>query len=627
MNAKELDTNFSYDGNDLGAIYTKERTVCKVWAPSATSVKVMLYTKGDGETLYKTIDMKALQRGIWECQIPGDAHGLYYTYLVNVDGQENEVVDIYAKAAGVNGNRGMIVDLERTNPEGFENDIRPAFSGNETDAIIYEVHIRDISIDVASGIEKKGKFLGLTQKGTKNSNGNKTGLDHIVDLGVTHVQIQPSYDYATVDETNLDTKQYNWGYDPKNYNVPEGSYSTDPYDGTVRVKEMKEMVMALHKAGLRVNMDVVYNHTFNIEDSWFHKTVPDYYHRLNEDGTYSDGSGCNNETASDHVMMRKYIVDSVVYWAKEYHIDGFRFDLMGIHDIETMKAVREALDKVDPSIMVYGEGWSGGTVAYDYDKLAMKKNMLQLDRVGAFNDDIRDSIKGNVFLNKDRGFANGKDGMEEHIKFSVVGAIDHPQVKDEFEAWANEPTQSINYVSCHDNYTLWDKLLLSNDDSSDEVRIRMYKLCAAIVLTAQGVPFFLAGEELLRTKYGEENSYCSSDEINSIKWDEKDKVNEVYEYYKGLITFRKSHQQLRLNKASQIIEKLRFLENQNKNVVSYEIENVLVVYNANKEAVEYTLPEGNWSMYINADKAGCETLGEYSGKIKLEGISANVFVK
>lgn len=633
-----MDFTYVYEGNDLGAIYSKEKTSFRVWAPMASEVVLKLYEEGNGDNLIDTVPMTSAEGGTWFCEKSGDMHGIYYTYLVTNNGKTEEVVDIYAKGVGVNGTRGMILDMKRTNPDGFEEDVRPAFSkeakGGETDAIIYEVHYRDLTADKSSGIQHVGKFLGLAERGTVNGDGLTTGLDHILELGVTHVQIQPSYDYATVDEAREDVGQYNWGYDPKNYNVPEGSYSTDPFHGEVRIREMKKMIQTLHKCGLRVNMDVVYNHTYNIADSWFHKIVPDYYHRKAEDGTYSDGSACGNETASDHAMMRKYMVDSVVYWAKEYHIDGFRFDLMGIHDMETMRAIRAALNEIDPSIMVYGEGWSGGTVALPYEKLAMKKYTYLMEGVGAFSDDIRDGIKGNVFLDKDKGFANGKDGMEEIIKFSVVGATKHPQVT--CEAWAGEPGQSINYVSCHDNYTLWDKLAIANEEDSLEDRIRMNKLAAAIVLTAQGVPFMLAGEELLRSKPGidgkqkyVENSFCSPDEVNSIKWSQKKDVLSVFEYYKGLIAFRKAHASLRLHKADDIRKRLRFiaLDETIKNVVAYCVDEIIVVYNANKEAVSLALPEGKWDIYIDGNSAGCEKLATVENTCNIQPISATVLVK
>ena len=641
-----FDEELAYDGDDLGAVYTKEKTTFRIWAPTAVEVSLNLYEQGDGDNLMETIPMTADVKGTWVCEKTGDLNGVYYTYSVKIGNKVNEVVDLYARSAGVNGNRGEILDLEATNPDGFDADVRPAFS-NATDAVIYELHIRDLSSDASSGIQNTGKFLGLTERGTKNSEGLATGLDHILDLGVTHVQILPSYDYATVDETKLDTAQFNWGYDPKNYNVPEGSYSTDPYHGEVRVNEMKQMIQTLHENGIRVNMDVVYNHTYNLADSWFQKTVPDYYYRKNGDN-YSNGSGCGNETASERAMMRKYIVDSVVYWATEYHVDGFRFDLMGVHDLDTMKAVREALDQVDPSIMVYGEGWTGGESALPEAQQATKNHTYQLDRVGAFSDDIRDGIKGNVFDSLDKGFVSGKEGMEESIKFSVVAATPHPQVmisKNDKKStnWSGQPGQSINYISCHDNLTFWDKLAISNADDSEAARVKMNKLGGAIILTSQGVSFMQAGEEMLRSKPNEksesgfdENSYCSPDATNSIKWDNKGNVIDTYEYYKGLIAFRKAHSALRMTTATDIQNTLTFMSGLDANVVAYTIkgeeqgetaQNIAVIYNGNPDAVTVNLPAGAWDICVNGEKAGCESLGTAEGSVTVEGISAMVLVQ
>ena len=641
-----FDEEMAYDGDDLGAVYMKDKTTFKLWAPTASEVSLNLYEQGDGDNLLETIPMTSGEKGTWSCEKQGDLNGVYYTYSIKIGNKTNEAVDLYARTTGVNGDRGMVVDLAATNPEGFENDVRPAFE-NATDAVIYELHIRDLSSDASSGITNTGKFLGLTETGTINSDGLLTGLDHIRDLGVTHVQILPSYDYATVDETKLDTAQFNWGYDPKNYNVPEGSYSTDPYHGEVRVNEMKQMVQALHANGIRVNMDVVYNHTYNIEGSWFQKTVPDYYYRKVGD-SYSNASGCGNETASDRAMVRKYIVDSVVYWATEYHIDGFRFDLMAVHDIETMNAVRAALDEIDPSIMVYGEGWTGGDCAISSSQQALKANIAKIERVGAFSDDIRDAIKGNVFDALDKGFVNGSDGMEESIKFGVVAATPHPQVilsKNEkgTKSWAGQPGQSINYISCHDNLTFWDKLAISNADDSEETRIKMNRLGSAIILTSQGVPFFQAGEEMLRSKPSDksetgfdENSYCSPDATNSLKWDNKFNVIETYEYYKGLIAFRKAHGALRMTTTSDIQNSITFMSGLDANVVGYTItgkpnnetaEKIIVIYNANDTAVDVKLPAGAWDICINGEKAGTESIGMAEGTVSVEAISAMVLVQ
>lgn len=646
QDAEYLDDALKYDGNDLGAVYGKDKTVFKLWAPTASGVRLNLYEKGDGGLPVETVDMTAGEKGTWFCEKSGDLNGVYYTYSVTVGSQTNETADLYARAAGVNGNRGMVIDLDATNPEGFENDIRPAFE-NATDAVIYEIHVRDLSSDASSGICNVGKFLGFTETGTKNSDGLATGLDHIKDLGVTHIQILPSFDYATVDETKTDTAQFNWGYDPKNYNVPEGSYSTDPCHGEVRVKEMKQMVQALHANGIRVNMDVVFNHTYNIEDSWFQKTVPDYYYRK-AGGSYSNASGCGNETASERAMMRKYIVDSVVYWAREYHIDGFRFDLMAVHDIDTMNAVRAALDEVNPTIMVYGEGWTADNAGIPSSEQALKRNMAKMEGVGAFSDDIRDAVKGNVFDALDRGFVNGRSGMEERIKFSIAGAVPHPQIMasqkgNVGKSWAAAPSQSINYVSCHDNLTFWDKLAISNADDSEEIRIKMNKLGIAIVLTSQGVPFFQAGEEMLRSKPSDksdtgfdENSYISPDSTNSIKWDNKAKAYDVYEYYKGLIAFRRAHGALRMTKAADIRNNLVFMGGLDANVVAYIISNkpnnetaekLIVIFNANRNAVNVWLPSGEWDICVNGATAGTAPIGTAAGSVSVDGISAMALVQ
>lgn len=641
-----LDNDFFYDGNDLGAVYTKEKTGFKVWAPTAADVKVRLYRAGNGDNLIEELQMTLQDKGVWFCEKQGNLQGMYYTYQIQIGSKINEAVDLYARTTGVNGNRAMILDLASTNPEGFENDVRPE-QKNDTDAIIYELHVRDLSADVSSGIKMRGKFLGLTETGTKNPEGLSTGLDHIKELGVTHVQLLPVYDYATVDESKPDVPQFNWGYDPQNYNVPEGSYSTDPYHGEVRVKELKQLIKTLHENGIRVNMDVVYNHTFNITDSNFQKTVPDYYYRKKQ-GIYTNGSGCGNEVASERAMVRKYIVDSVVYWAKEYHMDGFRFDLMAVLDTDTINAVRKALDEIDPSIMVYGEGWTGGESALEPEKQTLKRNIKQVTPIGAFNDDIRDGIKGNVFYPYDKGFVNGKTGMEENIKFGVVGATEHSQVQTsqnekKSTSWAQNPGQSINYASCHDNLTLWDKLAITNADDREEDRRRMNKLSSAIILTSQGVPFFQAGEEMLRSKPSaackdtfEENSYASPDSTNSIKWDNKGSVWDVFAYYQGLIAFRKAHHALRMTRTAQIQANLTFLENLPDNVVAYTIKGkangetadwLLVVYNANPKPITIELPAGEWNICVNGEKAGTALLGKAKGKLEVAEISCYALVQ
>ena len=643
FSSQAFEEKFTYEGEDLGAAYSAEKTVFKVWAPTAEQVKLNLYKEGEGDCLTESVDMKADVNGTWVYEAAGDRKGVYYTYTVKVNGEEKEAVDPYAKAVGVNGNRGMVVDLAQTNPEGFEKDKRVTLE-NKTDAVIYELHVRDLSSDASSGISKEhqGKFLGLTETGTTNKDGLATGLDHIKDLGVTHVHLLPSFDYATVDESVENSTQFNWGYDPKNYNVPEGSYATNAADGAVRVKEFKEMVQTLHENGLGVVMDVVYNHTFNTDDSSFQKIVPDYYYRMNENG-YSNASGCGNETASERSMMRKFMVDSVVYWAKEYHVDGFRFDLMGIHDIETMKEIRKALDEIDPSIIIYGEGWTGGDSTLDETKRAVKKNISLVEGVAAFSDDIRDGIKGNVFDALDQGFVNGGEGMENAIRYSVLGATQNDQVDyDSYEkskgAWAGNPTQTINYVSCHDNLTIWDKLATSNPDDSKEDRVKMNELAAAICFTSQGIPFIQAGEEMLRSKPLEdggvsENSYNLPDYTNSLKWDTKAENMEVYNYYKGLIDLRKANPAFRLTTTEAVQDSIQFQDTDQKQLVAYTIddkesgESVYVAYNASKEERTLTLPEGKWHVYVQGNTAGTQVLDTVSEKVTISPISATVLVK
>ena len=645
FSTEEFQKAFTYEGDDLGAVYTADSTKFRVWAPTASQVQVRFFEKGTGKNTIETASMQKDVNGTWIYEASGDRKNQYYTYLVTVDGVTKEAVDPHARTTGANGKRAMIVDLDSTDPEGFDGDTRPAFE-NPTDAVIYELQLRDLSVDDSSGIEHKGKFLGLTETGTKNEDGMATGLDHLADLGVTHVHLLPIFDFASVNETGK-KKQYNWGYDPQNYNVPEGSYSTDPTDGNVRVNEMKQMVQSLHKENIRVVMDVVYNHTYNVEDSNFQKIVPNYYYRMDGD-SYSNGSGCGNETASERSMMRKYIVDSVVYWATEYHIDGFRFDLMGVLDVETMNQIRQALDEIDPSIMIYGEGWTGGESTYDESLRAVKSNVSQMQGIAAFSDDFRDGLKGNVFDQKDTGFITGNKKYLEDVKLGIVGATKHEQIKTDKltkaeSAWASDPTQCVNYASCHDNLTLWDKIQVSAADAGKDEKRAMNKLAAAMTFTAQGIPFFQAGEEFLRTKPSagkkgtyDENSYSSPDSTNSLKWDSLKKNEDVYEYYKGLIAFRKAHSGLRMTTAAQVQENLHFVDvkgdavaytigNQDNQEISEEI---MVIHNGNKKPITVTLPdEETWNVYVNKDSAGTEVLDSCTKEVTVEGISSMVLVK
>ncbi|MDF2944147.1 MAG: pullulanase, type [Herbinix sp.] len=639
-----IETNY-YQGNDLGSVWTKEETRFRVWAPTAEQVTVYLYRSGELGDCFLNLSMSKDRKGTWLAAVEGDWNGTYYTYGVTVDGETKEAVDPYAKAVGVNGNRGMVIDLLATNPEGFTLEQKPFFA-QAADAIIYELHVRDFSSDQSSGIRNKGKYLAFTEKGTTNYHGDRTGVDYLKKLGITHIHLLPSFDFMTVDETRLSEEQYNWGYDPQNYNVPEGSYSTDPYNGKVRVREFKQMVQSLHQNGLRVIMDVVYNHTMESNESNFNRIVPGYYYRLTQDGSFSNASGCGNETASERLMMRKFMVDSVVYWAKEYHIDGFRFDLMGIHDIQTMNEIRQALNEVDPSILVYGEGWTGGMSPLPEWKRALKDNVKNMNPgIAAFNDNLRDAVKGSVFHNSDRGFVSGRDGLEESIEFGVAGSIwnegvDYGRVLYTNSPWAVEPTQTINYTSAHDNLTLWDKLSLSNPDDSRENRIRMNLLAAAIILTSQGIPFFQAGEEFLRSKplneegtAFDENSYRSPDAVNSLKWNDTTTNKEVINYYKGLIAFRKAHSALRMSKAEDVRMKLKLMDWSQPNVVTFTIVNdidgmLCVIYNANREARTVHIPEGEWKVYVKGNQAGTEVIEFIVGEeVSVEAISAMVLIK
>ena len=646
--AHELDAQ-AYNGNDLGATYTKEATTFKVWAPTASRVAVKLYKTGsseeEGAQDVSVTTMTKGDNGVWSAKLTGDKKNLYYTYLVTVDGVTRETADIYAKAAGVNGNRSMVVDLDSTDPEGWDKDEHILYD-NPTDAVVWEIHVRDFSSSETSGVSMKyrGKYLAFTENGTTLNDEGKysTCIDYLKKLGVTHVQLLPVYDYATVDETKTDSDEFNWGYDPKNYNVPEGSYSTNPFDGNVRIKEFKQMIMALHKAGIGVIMDVVYNHTFTAEGGWFEMTVPGYYYRLKPDGSFSDGSGCGNETASDHLMYRKYMTDSIVYWANEYHIDGFRFDLMGVHDVETMNGIRKALNnsfKGGEKIIMYGEPWTGGDLSTNA-VTAVKQNVRQLDsRVGAFNDEFRDAVKGHVFNALEKGFV--QDGSSAGKLMSGIGGNTVTNVM------FNQPTQTVSYVSAHDNFTLYDKLVLSvkNDmsyDLRDEELVDMNKLAAALVLTSQGVSFMQAGEEFARTKQGDENSYVSSDKINQLDWNRTAEYADLVSYYSGLMEIRKHFKPFR--DPTTASAKLMNFQDTEGGVVAYTLENTLtsgkewnyaaLIFNGSDKESTLTLtsPEGKklpdkWTVIVDKNEAGLYSLGEITdGKVTIPSCSAMMLV-
>lgn len=631
-----------YEGNDLGAVYTPKMTRFKVWAPEAEAVKLNLYKEGEGDNLIERCTMKKSRNGIFTFERQGDCNGIYYTYTVVNHGDEQEAVDPYTKAAGVNGRRGMVINLEKTNPQGFELD---EYRNPEhiTDAIIYEGSVRDFTMDESGGVFHNGKFLGLTEANTTNHFGEATALDYISDLGITHVQILPAFDFETVDEKNQKA-QYNWGYDPDNYNVPEGSYAVNPYDGAVRIQEMKQMVLALHSRGIGVIMDVVFNHTYRRDDSNLQKIVPDYYYRSDETG-YTNGSGCGNEVASDRPMVQKLIIDSLIYWAKEYHIDGFRFDLMGVLDIDTMNVIAERLKEIRPDIYLYGEGWNGGPSSLAEEKRAFKASAKKMPGIGMFNDDIRDTIKGSVFYDDHLGFVNGGTHLENALRYGITGAVAHPQV--DYDAygskpWAKEPGQSINYVSCHDNYTLWDKLSVSCPEASEEKKKAMNRLCAAIVFTSQGVPFIQAGEEFLRSKPMPEkkgfaeNSYNMPDAVNSIKWDNIHEYPDMIAYYKGLMALRKAHPVFRMQSEAEMTQNLCFLSDTPENVVAYLLkgkgaddtpENILVIFNGNDEEILYNLPEGKWKILVDDKTAGADGKKIISAKADVEPLSALVLEK
>lgn len=622
---------FHYDGSDLGAEWSKTRTKFRVWAPLADEVHLVFYRDGLGGRPAGLWPMARAEQGTWVREVEGEWHGVYYTYRVRHGATTHEVVDPYAKAVGANGLRGMVVNLAKTNPSGWSRDRKPPFR-RPTDAIIYELHVRDATIHPSAGAKYPGKFLGLTERGLPYG----AGLDHLREMGVTHVHLLPVFDFASVDETKPNKRHYNWGYDPLNYNAPEGSYSADPFDGALRIREFKQLVLALHRAGIRVVMDVVYNHTYHGAESHFHRLVPGYYHRQNAEGGFSNGSGCGNEIASDRSMVRKMIVDSVVYWAREYHIDGFRFDLMGLHDLETMRAIREALDKVDPSILIYGEGWTGGDSPLPWKKRAMKTNIRALDRVAAFSDNIRDAIKGPVMEHGKGGFVQGVPGLEEAIKAGVVAQVRHSQVAyphgDAWHGpWAEEPWRCVTYDSCHDNHTLWDKLALTAPDAPPALRLRMNKLAAAIVLTSQGIAFLHAGEEFARTKKGVENSYNKPDSINALDWRRKQRFADLVGYYRGLIALRKATPEFRMASADEIRERLTFLPGAPAGVVAFLIagnkRHVVVVYNANRHAVTINMPVAKWSIVVDGNRAGTRPLKKTNGgAIEIAPVSALVAI-
>ena len=607
--------------------YSPIETKFTLWAPTAEEVRVLLYDSGNEGSAYQTLSLEMGEDGIWNTSIKEDLKGKFYTFNVKVNGKWlGDTPGIMAKAVGVNGKRAAVIDLRSTDPEGWANDVRPLLK-DYADIIVYEMHHRDFSLDSVSGIRNKGKFLALTELGTTTSQGEKTGIDHLKELGVTHVHILPSYDYASVDESKPDKAQYNWGYDPQNYNVPDGSYSTDPYKPDVRIKEFKQMVQALHKAGIRVVLDVVYNHTFNTEESNFERSVPGYFYRQTKDGKPANGSGCGNETASDRAMMRKYMVESVLYWINEYHIDGFRFDLMGIHDIETMNEIRAAVDKIDPSIFIYGEGWAASAPQLDQEELAMKANIYKMPRIAAFSDEMRDGLRGGWDDDRKGAFLIGQPGHEMSIKFGLVGAVKHPQVINDSvnyskEPWALQPTQMISYVSCHDDMCLADRLKATMPDATDEERASLHKLAETFVFTSQGVPFIFAGDEMMRDKKGIHNSYNSPDSINTIDWRNKTIHHDVFDYVRELIALRKNHPAFRMGDADKVRQYMEFLPVEGSNLVAFILKdnangdswkNIIVAFNSRKEPAKLSIPTGRYTIVCKDGKIKQSGMGQVSG--------------
>ncbi len=633
-----------YTKGDLGLTYTPTSSTLRLWAPTAESVTLRIYAEGLGGEALESIAMTPSTKGTWVAKLNGDRKGQFYTYQVTTkDGKRlAETPGVWNKAVGANGQRAAIIDLADTNPEGWENDQRKEVE-NFTDIIIYEMHHRDFSIADNSGVTNKGKFLALTEEGTLTPQGLKSGIDHLKELGITHVHILPSYDYGSIDETRLEENNYNWGYDPKNYNAPEGGYSTDPFTPEVRIREMKQMVQALHKAGIGVIMDVVYNHTFVNDGSNFSLTVPGYYYRQTEEGDYSNASGCGNETASERPMVRRYITESVKYWAKEFHIDGFRFDLMAIHDIETMNLIRSELDKISPSIFVYGEGWMASSTPLPVEQQASKHNGPQFPRIAVFSDDVRDGLRGEWMSAGEGGFATGVVGnrQKESIKFGVVGATQHPQVdygavNYSSAPYANDPVEVINYVSCHDDECLRDKIDAVAKDATPEQRKRMDLLAQTVVLTSQGVPFIFCGEELYRTKQHIRNTYNLPDEVNRIDWSHKVKYYDVFTFYKELIRMRRNHPAFRMATTEQVAENLKFYDSPEGTVmytlngaaVGDEWSEILVVYNGSRYGVDVDFPYGEWNIVCEDAKMQLDAPRPFTGgSFYVHGSSAIIAFK
>lgn len=630
LNLREIDDFYYYEGEDLGYTFKEGKHIFKVWSPISDMVTLCIYEDYNRSDKKEYIMVKK-SKGVWEIELNEDLEGKYYTFTSSIDNVKREGVDPYAKALSINGEKGAIVNMDITNPKDWDNHNRPTINYG-TDSIIYEVSVRDLSTDMESGIKNKGKYLGLSEEDTHGPNGTKTGLSHIKDLGVTHVQLLPIFDFGSVDESQFDSNKYNWGYDPANYNAPEGSYSTDPFNPVSRIKELKFTIKVLHENGLSVIMDVVYNHMYNVDKTGFNNMMPGYYFRYDKNGNLSNESMCGNAIASENSMVRKYIVDSVKYWAEEYNIDGFRFDLMGLLDVKTMNEIRREVNKIKPSIILLGEGWNMASLLKEEDK-AIQFNAHKLKDIAFFNDSIRDGLRGNPFSHEARGFLSGEGYKELEVKKAIVGGIKY---SSEIQTWGEvSPNQVVNYIECHDNHTLYDKLSLT---VKDENKIKdMHRLGSSIILLSQGIPFIHAGQEFLRTKNGVENSYNYPDSINKISWRRKlENINTV-NYVKGLISLRKSHPAFRMKTSEEIRKNIIFID-MPANSVGYKIINnangdeskeIIVIHNANKESIEVNLDfYGKFNVLVNKERAGIEVIETIEdNKLFVEGISTLVVTR
>ncbi len=626
--SEEFEKMYTYMGNDLGSQWQPDRTVFRVWAPTAQAVSVLMYRSGATSTddLVCSLPMKADLNGTWVASREGDCSGIYYTYRVTINGVSSETCDPYGRTTSVNGKRSMVVNLPATNPPGWENDHSPAFSGSYTDYVIYELHLRDISANPASGILAKGKYLGLAQTGSKTKSGFPTGLDHIRELGVTHVHLLPVFDFGSVDEANPSRHPYNWGYDPVNFNVPDGSYATDPYDGSVRIREFKQLVQALHRNGLGVIMDVVYNHVYHTFEFSMNRLTPLYFSRQNEAGKLSNGSFCGNDTASERSMVRKFIVDSVNYWADEYHIDGFRFDLVGLLDVATIQQIIQTVRQKHPHVMFYGEGWHMDTQVTKKDvPLAVQANAWMLPNFAFFNDSIRDTLCGSVFDSHTLGFATGAWVSRDALQNCFLGR----------PGWAKQPTQVVNYISCHDNFTLHDRIAEALPKAEEQEIAARCRLAGAFNLLSVGIPFFQAGEEMLRSKTDStgkriSNSYRSPDRVNAIRWNslEDSQVFGTFQYYKGLIALRKAHTLLRISSAEEAAQSIHIIRDVAEPVTAFllqnEEENLIVAFNPTRSQIDFPLPDGKWAVYVKDDYARKSPIEAVSGSAAVPALSTLV---